>query len=168
MQINNRTITINSIPQAFKKLDAFVGQWNLEGEPYEGAGLPGHAAWITTLEYCEELENELCLVHRIKGDAEEHAIAYIEVIAHDEKNKIYTIRSFYSDGKTYEWQSREKNGIWTLTGYTEAKGKLLQVRSTTIFSTCGNAMAIEWEQLNTDGEWETFWNVKANKVMQAA
>ena len=168
MQINNKTISINSIPAAYKKLTAFVGQWNLEGEPYEGAGFPGHAAWITTLEYCEELENELCLVHRIKGDAEELVIANIEVIAHDEKNKFYSIRSFYSDDKILEWRSREHNGIWKLTGYKKAEGNLLQVRSTTIFSSCGNAMAIQWEQLNNDGEWETFWNVKAKKVMQAA
>jgi hypothetical protein len=167
MQVQDKTISKNSISQALQKLCVFTGEWALEGELYEGEGLIGHAAWITTLENFDELGGGLCLVHRIKGDTEENEIAYIDVIGYNETDETYKIHSFYSDGKTHEWLNQEQNGIWTLTGYAEAEGKLMQVRSTTIFGDGGNVMKIQWEQLNDTGEWQTFWNIKANKIMQS-
>jgi hypothetical protein len=152
----------NSNLAPLHKLNVFVGKWNIEGKQYDGAF--GPAAKINTVETYEWLTGGLFLIHRLNGNVGEQQIACIEIIGYDEKNNSYPTHSFYNDGRTNEWQSHEENGIWTLTGNSEAAGKPIKVRSTTLFSNGNNSIAIKWEKSNDGLKWEIFWDINATKV----
>lgn len=98
------------------------------------------------------------------GNVGEQKIACIEVIGYDEKSKSYPTHSFYNDGKSNEWQSREDNGTWTLTGNSEAAGKPIKVKSTTLFSNDNKSITVKWEKSSDGLEWETFWDINATKI----
>ena len=157
----SKPLNISTTPE-LNKLNVFIGKWNIEGNQYEGPF--GPTAKITTVETCEWLPGGLFLIHRLTGNVGEQKIACIEVIGYDEKTKSYPTHSFYNDGKTNEWQSREDNGTWTLTGNSQADGKPIKVRSTTIFSNNNNSITVKWEKSNDGLEWETFWDINATKV----
>jgi hypothetical protein len=95
-------------------LDVFVGKWNMEGQQY--GGLIGPATKITAVETYEWLTGGFFLVHRFEGLVGDQDAACIEIIGHDASSQSYPRRSFYSDGKTNEWQGRKRDGTWTLTG----------------------------------------------------
>lgn len=146
-----------------KKLEVFVGKWNMEGQQYEG--LYGSAAKVIAVQTYEWLEGGGFLIHRLKGNVREHEIAWIEIMGYDETIQQYPIHSFYNDGKTIEWESSEKNDTWTLTGHSQAEGKILKVRCITVLSDSGSTMTGRWEQSDGDSEeWKTFWDVKSIKV----
>ena len=157
----SKPLNISTTPE-LNKLNVFIGKWNIEGNQYEGPF--GPTAKITTVETCEWLPGGLFLIHRLTGNVGEQKIACIEVIGYDEKTKSYPTHSFYNDGKTNEWQSREDNGTWTLTGNSQADGKPIKVRSTTIFSNNNNSITVKWEKSNDGLEWETFWDINATKA----
>ncbi len=157
-----KTDSENISTAALHKLNVFIGKWNIEGKQYEGPF--GPAAKISTVETWEWLPGELFLIHRLKGNVGEQEIACIEVIGYDEKSNYYTIHSFYNDGKTNQWQSREDNGTWTLTGNSQAEGKPIKVRSTTLFSNDNKSITVKWEKSNDGLEWETFWDINATKA----
>jgi hypothetical protein len=78
----------------------------------------------------------------LAGNVGEQKIACIEIIGYDEKSKSYPTHSFYNDGKTNEWQSRENNETWALTGNSAAAGKPIKVRSSTLFSNGNTSITI--------------------------
>jgi hypothetical protein len=45
------------------------------------------------------------------------------------------------------------------------QGQSVKVRCTTAFSDAGNTMTSKWEQSSDGSRWETFWDVKASKVL---
>ncbi len=146
-----------------KKLEVFVGKWNMEGQQYEG--LYGPAAKVTAVQTYEWLEGGGFLIHRLKGNVREIEIACIEIIGYDQTIQQYPIHSFYNNGKTIEWKSSEKNDSWTLTGNSQVEGKLLKVRCIILLSDSGCTMTGKWEQSdNGSDEWKTFWDVKSIKV----
>ena len=144
------------------KLDLFVGKWTMEGQQYKGSF--GPAAPINTEQTYEWLEGGLFLIHRLKGSVGNQTIACIEIISYDESSNSYPTHAFYNDGKTNEWINHELNGIWTLTGDSQAGGKPIKVRCTSTFSNHEKTMTGKWEQLSEGGQWETFWDVKTIKV----
>jgi hypothetical protein len=157
-----KTDSENISTAALHKLNLFIGKWNIEGKQYEGPF--GPAAKISTVETWEWLPGELFLIHRLNGNVGEQQIACIEIIGYDEKTTTYPTHSFYNDGKINQWQSREDNGTWILKGNSEAAGKLINVRSTTLFSNNNNSFTVKWEKSGEGLEWEIFWETLANKL----
>ena len=152
-----------STPSAERsRLDVFVGRWNLEGQQY--GDLTGPAAKISAVETYEWLTGGFFLVHRFEGRVGDAETACIEIIGHDALSQSYPRHSFYSNGVTNEWRSRERDGIWTLTGDWQMAGKSPKVRCTTVFSDSGNSMTGKWERSTDGAKWQTFWDVKATKV----
>ncbi|MEK6324240.1 MAG: DUF1579 family protein [Acidobacteriota bacterium] len=149
-----------------RRLDVFVGKWSMEGQQYESEF--GPAAKLTAVETYEWLPGGFFLVHRFEGGFEgggdDQEMACIEIIGHDAASQSYLCHSFYNDGKTNEWQARERDGIWTLTGDWQTAAKSPKVRCTTVFSDAGNTRTGKWERSSDGSKWGTFWDVKATKA----
>ena len=145
-----------------RRLDVFLGKWNMEGQQYDGPA--GPAAKITAVETYEWLTGGFFLVHRFEGRVGDSEAACIEIIGHDASRQNYPTHSFYSNGTTSEWHTREHDGIWTLTGHWPMAGRSVRVRCTTVFSDSGNTMTGKWEHSSAGSEWQTFWEVKATKA----
>ena len=83
-------------------------------EQYEGP--VGPAARTSALEIYEWLTGGFFLIHRFQGRVGDRDAACIEVIGHDARTQTYPIHTFYNNGIAQQWESRESDGIWTLTG----------------------------------------------------
>jgi Protein of unknown function (DUF1579) len=145
-----------------ERLNVFVGKWNLEGQQYEGP--VGPAAKISAGETYEWLTGEFFLVHRFEGRVGDGEAACIEIIGHDAQRQSYPTHTFYNNGLANAWQSREREGTWTLAGDWQMQGTLMQVRRTTVFSDAGNTMRSKWEHSSDGSKWHTFWDLKATKA----
>jgi len=145
----------------YRRLDVFVGRWNMEGEQH--AGLIGPAAKVSALQNYEWLNGGLFLVHRFEGHVGESEVACLEIIGYDPSTQSYPTHAFYNNGIVNEWQSREQDGVWTLTGDWQLQDKSIQVRCTTAFSDGGETMKGKWEYLDDNSKWQLFWDVKAIK-----
>lgn len=146
----------------YRRLDVFVGTWNLEGQQYDGPF--GPAAKVTAVETYEWLVGGLFLIHRFGGRLEAAEIACVEIIGYDYSSQSYPRYSFYSDGKTNEWRGREADGAWTLIGDSLMEDKSLKVRCTTVFSNAGKTMNAKWEYSSDGSRWQTFWDTEATKA----
>jgi hypothetical protein len=145
-----------------KLLDVFVGKWNMEGQQH--AGVVGPAAKVTAVNTYEWLTGGFYLVHRFEGHVGDSQAACIEIIGYDASTRSYPMYSFYNNGINNEWQARESDGIWTLTGEWQMGGKAVMVRCTNAFSDLGNTMTGKWEMQSDGSNWEPFWDVRATKV----
>jgi len=144
-----------------KRLEVFLGKWNMEGRQYDGP--VGKAENITAVNTYEWLAGGY-MVHHFDGHVGDSEAACIEIIGYDAASQSYPTHSYYNNGMTNEWQTREHGGIWTLTGEWPMAGKPTKVRCTTEFTDAGNTTTGKWEYLSDDSKWETFWDVKATKV----
>jgi hypothetical protein len=144
-----------------ERLDIFVGRWNTKGQQYEGP--VGPAAKITAVEAFEWLTGGFFLVHRFEGRVGDGEAACIEIIGPDAGGGSYRVHSFYNNGITNQWQSRERDGTWTLTGDWPMEGQSMKVRCTIVFSDAGDTMTGKWEHSSDGSSWRTFWDVKATK-----
>ena len=146
----------------YRRLDVFVGEWQITGQQY---GSPfGPAAKLTAVEAFEWLPGGFFLVHRFEGLIDDQVMACIEIIGHDASSQSYVFHSFYNDSKTNEWQARERDGVWTLSGDWQTEGKSSKVRCTTVFSDSGKTRTAKWERSSDGSNWDTFWDVKATKA----
>lgn len=152
-----------SIPgPEYERLDMFVGNWNIEGQQYDGPF--GPEAKIVAVESYEWLAGGFFLLHRLGGRLDATEIACIEIIGFDESSQNYPRYTFYGNGKTNEWQSRETDAGWTVIGDSVMGNKSLKVRCTIVFSDSGKEMTSTWECSSDGSEWKTFWAVKATKA----
>ena len=148
-----------------KRLNVFVGKWNMEGQQHEG--LVGPAAKITAVETYEWLSGGFFLIHRFDGKVGDYEAACIEIIGNDPSSQSYSWRSFYNDGRTNEWRGDEREGTWMLSGHWQMAGQPMNVRCTIVFSDGGNTMTGKWEHSSDGSKWKIFWDVKAKKAEQA-
>ena len=146
-----------------QRLNVFVGTWHTEGQQCEGP--VGPAATIRAVETYEWLPGEFFLVHRFEGHVGDGAAGCIEIIGYDAQSQSYPTHTFYNNGLANEWRSHERDGTWTLAGDWHMQGKSVKVRCTTAFSDAGHTMRSTWEQSSDGSSWETFWDVKASKVL---
>jgi uncharacterized protein DUF1579 len=152
-----------SIPgPEYRRLDAFLGNWSLEGQQYEGPFGPD--AKIVAVESYEWLAGGFFLVHRLGGKLDDTEIACMEIIGFDESSKNYPRYTFYSNGKTNVWQSLETDAAWTIIGDSVMGDKPLKVRCAIVFSESGKEMSSKWEYSSDGSDWKTFWDVKATKA----
>jgi Protein of unknown function (DUF1579) len=146
-----------------QRLNVFVGRWTMEGQQYEGP--VGPPAKISAVETYEWLTGEFFLIHRFEGRVGDGEAACIEVIGHDPESQSYPTHTFYNNGLSTEWERRERDGTWTLTGDWRMKDRSMKVRCTTVFSDAGHTMRDKWEHSSDGSNWQTFWDVKASKAI---
>jgi hypothetical protein len=147
---------------ADSRLDAFVGRWNLEGRAHDGPF--GPTATVTAVETYDWLPGGLYLIHRFTGRLGDKPMACIEIIDYDEASESYLTRSFYGDGTSNVWRSREHDGTWTLAGEWQAGGEVLLVRCTAVFGDGGRTLTGKWEYSDNGSGWHPFWETKATKA----
>lgn len=147
---------------AHRRLNVFLGRWNLEGQQLEGPF--GPAAKITATQIYEWLAGELFMIQRFDALVDGTQAACIELVGYDAKSRTYPVQTFYNNGSTSKWQLTERDGTWLLTGRSEVGGKPSEVRCTTVFSEVNSLMTGRWEYSTNGTLWRTFWNVKATKA----
>jgi hypothetical protein len=145
-----------------KRLNVFVGKWKTEGQQHEG--LVGPAAKITAVETYEWLTGEFFLIHRFEGRVGEGEAACIEITGYDAKRQCYAMHTFYNSGIANEWRLDECDCVWMLTGDWQMSGELMKVRCKIEFGDAGNTMRGKWEHSSDGSSWQTFWDVKAEKI----
>jgi len=108
-----------------KKLDVFVGTWNLEGTMKPGAMGPGGT--MTENEKCEWMEGGFYLVCHSDYKSSMGNGVGLSVMGYSTEAKAYTYHEFSStgefvdskgtiDGDTWTWTSEEKMGGMTMKG----------------------------------------------------
>ena len=145
-----------------RSLDVWLGEWNTQGQQYEGP--VGPAAKITATDTFEWATGEFFMVHRFEGKVGDSDASCIEIIGYDSEIKSYPTHTYYNTGLTNDWQSHESDGTWTLTGDWDMAGKKAKARCTTLFSHDGNTMTGKWEMSIEGGTWQTFWDTKGTKA----
>jgi hypothetical protein len=144
-----------------KRLELFVGKWNVAGVQRESR--VGPAAEISGTERFEWLEGGLFLIHHFHATVSGAPAACIEIIEYDASSETYPTHTYYNNGQRAEWRLAERDGAWTITGEWPMPGGPMQVRCTVEFGDEGNTRTGKWES-SSDGErWETFWDVRATR-----
>jgi hypothetical protein len=144
------------------RLGAFVGTWNTEGRQHEGPF--GPAAKVSALESYEWLTGNLFLVHRFEGRVGDTVAACIEILGQDAQGEGFSVQTFDSSGIRRQWDLREGDGTWTMTGDSPVDNLPMKVRLTTVFSDGGKTMSGTWEHSRDGSDWQTFWDVTATKT----
>jgi hypothetical protein len=144
----------------FRRMEPFIGTWLLEGEQY--ATDLGAAAKVEALETFEWLTGGHFVVHRFEGRVGEDPAACIEVIGYDEARAEYPVRTFYNDGRKSEWILRETGDSWTLSGEWATPSGSMRVRCAIGFEDGERTRTGVW-QYEKDGDWVTFWDVRATR-----
>ena len=145
-----------------RRLDVFVGTWDMEGQQH--AGMFGPAAKVKCTETFEWLPGGLFLIHRLHGQVGNDEMACIEIFEVDAASHGYVLHTFFNDGTKQQWQAREDNGVWIIFSERELAGKTWKLRCTTRLEDAGNTRTGKWERSADGSRWETFWDVKAKKV----
>jgi hypothetical protein len=144
----------------FRRMEPFIGTWLLEGEQF--ASDLGDAAKVEALETFEWLTGGHFVVHRFEGRVGEDPAACLEVIGYDEARSEYPARTFYNDGRQNDWILRETGDSWTMTGQWAGSSGPTHVRCAIAFEAGGLVRTATW-QYEKDGDWVTFWDVRATK-----
>ena len=144
----------------FRRMEPFIGTWLLEGEQH--ATDLGDTAKVEALETFEWLTGGHFVVHRFEGRVGEDPAACLEVIGYDEARSEYPARTFYNDGRQNDWILRETGDSWTMTGEWAGPSGPTRVRCAIAFGDGGLSRTGTW-QYEKDGDWVTFWDVRATK-----
>jgi Protein of unknown function (DUF1579) len=111
-----------------KRLDAFVGKWNTEGQaqssPY------GPAGKVTSVDTFEWLPGGFFMPHHWDSRQGATEIKGMEVIGYDGRTKTYTSRFFDNLGNSGSFKAGVQGNVWTWTGDSEVGGKPLKERCT--------------------------------------
>ena len=137
-----------------KRLNLFVGVWNTEGQTR--AGPLGPAARITAVDTYEWFPGGFFLVHHVDARIGDEKMKVIEMIGYDASSRMYSTRSFDSQGNTGTYQLTVRDGIWTFTGETE--------RATVAVSGDGRTMTANWERSADGSTWLPWMDVTLTKA----
>ena len=99
---------------ALKRLDAFVGKWNTEGEIKESPF--GPAGKLIGTDTYEWLAGEFFLIHRVDVRMGNQKNESIEMIGYDAQSNSYPMHSFDSQGNSVIMRAGVAGDPWTFTG----------------------------------------------------
>ena len=141
-------------------LDAFVGNWTMEGEQYGKVfSLP---ARVSAEESFEWLPGRKFLIHRVTGQLGGSDLVSIEVIDADPTPGGYRVHTFYGDGRAQDWLLVENDDNWTISAdWSLADGSIRGMRCTVRFES-DETRSAKWEVSNY-GTWKTFWVITSEK-----
>ena len=143
-----------------KRLDIFVGKWNVEGKSYaEGSSnvnLQVSCVEMKFVQTCEWLSGGFFLVNRWDGHVGESEFNGMEVIDYNTAKKTYSSRFFDNEGNAPTYQVTVRDNVWTYNGELQ--------RATFEFGDDGNTMKTHWDWRKTDGEnWLPLCDLIASK-----
>jgi hypothetical protein len=139
---------------ALKRLDAFVGKWNTQGQIKESPF--GPAGKIIGTDTYEWLSGGFFLIHRVNVRMGDQRNESIEIIGYDASSKTYPMHSFDSQGNSIVMRASVVGDTWTFTGES--------MRFTGAFSDDGKSISGKWEYLSDDSNWHHWMDVKLTKA----
>jgi hypothetical protein len=138
---------------AHERLEAFVGNWKIEGRNGEGAGRAANTR-VTGHESYEWLPGRFFLVYRWDrqfGDTQHTGIA---IIAYDESRNAYTARFFDNLGYARIYDATVRDRVLTLTGAQERAS----------ISVSGGIMMTHWERTSDGVHWRPLCDLTGTNV----
>ena len=143
-----------------KRLDVFVGKWNVEGKSYaEGSSsenLQVSSVEMKFVQTGEWLSGGFFLVNRWNGQVGESEFNGMEVIGCDAESQNYVSRFFDNSGNAPTYQVSVRNNVWTYRGELQ--------RATFEFSNDGKTMKTHWDWRKSEGEnWLPLCDLTATK-----
>lgn len=138
---------------AHERLDAFVGNWKIDGRNGEGAPV-GADARVTGQESYEWLPGRFFLVHRWDrqfGDTQHTGIA---IIGYDEPREAYVAQFFDNAGYARVYDAIVRDRVLTLTGPHERAS----------ISVSGGIMMTHWERTTDRVNWLPLCDLTGTKV----
>lgn len=138
-----------------KRLGAFIGTWNTEGEIRASSG--GPPIRIRATDHYEWLPGKFFLVHRWDADMPDGKTQGIEIIGYNEANRNYPMYSFDSQGNTGLMKARVEGDQWIFEGES--------LRFIGGFRDAGRTFAGLWEQRAGDGiAWLPWMDIALTKA----
>jgi hypothetical protein len=157
MTVSNSTKASQQPPKpnpALKRLEAFVGKWNTQGQIKESPfGPTGKIIGTDTYEW---LSGGFFLIHRVNVRMGDQRNESIEIIGYDTSSKTYPMHSFDSQGNSIVMQASVVGDTWTFIGES--------MRFTGAFSDDGKSISGKWEYLSDDSNWHHWMEVKLTKA----
>jgi hypothetical protein len=143
-----------------KRLEIFVGKWNVEGKSYaEGSSnenLQVSSVEMKFVQTGEWLSGGFFLVNRWNGGIGESEFKGMEVVGYDAKSQTYISRMFDNGGNAPTYQISLDDNVWTYSGELQ--------RATFEFSDDGNTMKTHWDWRKTgDESWLSLCDLTATK-----
>jgi Protein of unknown function (DUF1579) len=159
-QVSNHEDATELASNAF---DVFVGEWSAEGE--QTAGPVGPAAKVTAMQKFEWLQGNVFMISRFDGHVGDSPAACVEVWGCDRETGSCRAHTFYNNGLKNVWDIELDHGKWQLMGDWNMGGRSMKVRCNIVFSPDGKTMHSLWEHSSDGSNWQTFWDLKARKVV---
>lgn len=146
-----------------KRLNAFTGSWNSEGEAKQGPF--GPAGKFTGKSTVEWLPGGFFLVMREEGKGPMGEIKSLAVLGYDSKKKVYTFNGFDSMGNAEVYTGTVKGQVWTWTAdLPEMQGKKMKGKFTlTEVSPTSNSMKFEYSE-DSGATWKLGMEGKQTKA----
>ena len=144
-----------------KRLDAFVGKWNTEGQAQ--ASPYGPAGKLTAVDTFEWFTGGFFMSHH--WDARQGAVQIkgMEMIGYDSRAKVYTSRFFDNAGNSGTFKATVQGNVWTWTGESEVAGKPLKERCTaTVVS--ADVLTNKCEYSTDGAKWLTNFELKSTRA----
>lgn len=113
-----------------KRLDAFVGTWNVEGQAQ--ASPYGPAAKVVSVDRFEWMPGGFFMTHHWDARQGTVEIKGMEVIGYDGRTKGYTSRFFDNAGNTGSLRGTLQGNGWRWAGDSDVGGKPIKERCTVI------------------------------------
>jgi len=144
-----------------KRLDAFVGKWNAEGQAQ--ASPYGPAGKLTSVDTFEWMPGGFFMIHRWDVRQGGVEIKGMEVLGYDSQSKVYTSRIFDNLGSSGSWKATVQGNAWTWTGDTEVGGKPLKERCTNILVS-PDAWTSKCEYSSDGAKWLPNFDMKGTRA----
>lgn len=144
-----------------KRLDAFAGKWNVEGQAQ--ASPYGPAGKVTSVDTFAWMPGGFFMTHHWDWRQGAAEIKGMEVLGYDSHNKGYTSRFFDNLGSSGSWKATVQGNTWTWTGDTEVGGKPLKERCTTIVAN-PDAFTSKCEYSPDGSKWLINLDVKGTRM----
>lgn len=144
-----------------KRLDAFVGKWNIEGQAQ--ASPYGPTGKLTSVDTFEWMPGGFFMTHHWDARQGGVEIKGMEVLGYDSHNKVYTSRFFDNLGSSGSWKATVQGNAWTWTGDTEVGGKPLKERCTNTVAN-PNSFTSKCEYSTDGAKWLTNFDLKGTRT----
>ena len=143
-----------------KRLDIFVGKWNVEGKSYaEGSSNENLQVSCVEMKFeqtCEWLSGSFFLVNRWDGHVGKSIFNGMEVIGYDAESQTYISRFFDNVGNAPTYHVTVRKNVWTYIGELQ--------RATFEFSNDGKTMTTHWDWRKAEEDkWLPLCDLTASK-----
>jgi hypothetical protein len=135
-----------------ERLEALAGRWRTEGWTKGTADEP--AARIEAVDTYEWLPGRFALLHSVDARVGEEHVVGAEIIGWDPARSAYITQYFGSDGpNAYEASLAEEDGalVWSMRSKSD--------RFRGVFSQDGNTITGQWEQLDSEQNWQPWMEI---------